>query len=91
MARRVMERAQPAVTFKEGARAVVVPRRDAVARDRTDTKLQRLNGFAFAMIEGNRPPGAAAGSGMAAAVRRVKAQTLRHDLRSIIVMLITGL
>jgi hypothetical protein len=80
-----------AITFKEGARALVMPRRDAVARYRPDTKSQRLNGFAFTMIERNRPPGAAARSGMAAAVRRVKAQTLRHDLCPIIVMLITGL
>jgi hypothetical protein len=38
-----------------------------------------VNAFALVMIERNRPACATARSGMAAAVRRMKAQTLRHE------------
>src|SRR5207245_10003207 len=74
---RVRNRAQVAVAVKERARSVGVARRMTVRRERTGGKSKRVNAFAFAMIERDRPAGAAACAGMAAAVRRMKAQTLR--------------
>ena len=46
--------------------------------DRPAASRQRANALALRMIERNRPAGAAARAGMAAAVRRMKAETLRH-------------
>src|SRR5436190_5760470 len=80
-----------AFIIKERARAVGEPRGGAVWRDRAATKTKRVNTFALVMSEGNRPAGAAAGAGMAAAVRRVKAETRDHDRDAIIVIPITGL
>ena len=79
---RAMNRTQVALAFKEGTRAVGVTRGMAFVGERTAGKPKRVNAFALRMIERNRPTGAAARAGMAAAVRRMKAQTLRHCVQS---------
>ena len=73
-----MNRAQVCVAFKEAARTVGLTRGMAVVGERTTGKPKRVNGFALAMIERDRPSGAAARAGMAAAVRRMKAETRGH-------------
>jgi len=80
VARRVMNRAQVTVAFKESARTVGLTRGMALRRERTAHKPKRVNTFPFRMIKRNRPSRAAACAGMAAAVRRMKAQTLGHSV-----------
>ena len=52
---------------------------------------QRVNGLQLPLVERNRPSRAAALAGLAASVRRMKAETLRSQDCSIIVTPITGL
>ena len=78
LTRGVVNRAQMAVAFKESTRAVGATRGVAFFGEHTTGKPKRMNAFAFRMSERNRPAGAAARAGMAAAVSRMKGQTLRH-------------
>jgi hypothetical protein len=75
-----MNRAEMSVACEKSARAVAVPRGVTLRGEGTVRKPKRVNAFAFAMIEWDCPSRAAARAGMAAAVRRMKAETLRHGV-----------
>jgi hypothetical protein len=68
---------------KESTGAVVPAERDGPAgrfcRQASACNLQRPDLFRFALVEGDSPPGPAAGARLAASVARVEAETGDHD------------
>jgi hypothetical protein len=80
LSRRVMNRAEMTGAVEKSTRAVAVSRGVTLRRERTAGKPKRVNAFALAMIEWDCPSRAAARAGMAATVRRMKAETRRHGV-----------